>query len=73
MVLKPLSAALRAGDRVYGVIRGSAVNNDGPSNGLTAPNPRAQEDVLRDAYRRAGRTRPWRRRSALKRSGSTNR
>jgi acyl transferase domain-containing protein len=36
------------------VIRGSAVNNDGFSNGLTAPNPRAQENVLREAYARAG-------------------
>ncbi len=49
VVLKPLSAATRDGDRVYAVIRGSAVNNDGPSNGLTAPNPAAQRAMLRDA------------------------
>jgi acyl transferase domain-containing protein/NADPH-dependent curcumin reductase CurA/acyl carrier protein/short-subunit dehydrogenase len=49
VVLKPLSAATRDGDRVYAVIRGSAVNNDGPSNGLTAPNPSAQRAMLRDA------------------------
>ncbi|MGE5754531.1 MAG: type I polyketide synthase, partial [Planctomycetaceae bacterium] len=42
------------GDPVYAVIRGSAVNQDGRSNGLTAPNRRAQEEVLRAAYRRAG-------------------
>jgi acyl transferase domain-containing protein len=48
-VLKPLSAAIRDGDRVYALIRGSAVNNDGPSNGLTAPNPAAQRAMLRDA------------------------
>jgi acyl transferase domain-containing protein len=53
-VLKPLSRALADGDPVYCVIRGSAVNNDGASNGLTAPNPQAQEEVLRDAYERAG-------------------
>ncbi|WP_437627953.1 SDR family NAD(P)-dependent oxidoreductase [Sorangium sp. So ce1151] len=54
LLLKPLSRAQRDGDRIYGVIRGSAVNNDGPSNGLTAPNPRAQEAVLRAACARAG-------------------
>jgi acyl transferase domain-containing protein len=53
VVLKPLSAALADGDQIWSVIRGSAVNNDGPSNGLTAPSPRAQEDVLRQAYQRA--------------------
>ena len=54
VVLKPLSAALAAGDPIYCVIAGEAVNNDGFSNGLTAPNPRAQEAVLREAYARAG-------------------
>ncbi len=50
VVLKRLSKALADGDRVYCVIAGSAVNNDGASNGLSAPNPAAQEDMLREAY-----------------------
>ncbi|HEX5715372.1 MAG TPA: SDR family NAD(P)-dependent oxidoreductase [Thermoanaerobaculia bacterium] len=54
VLLKPLSRALADGDPVYALIRGSAVNQDGRSNGLTAPSPRAQEAVLREAYRRAG-------------------
>lgn len=54
VVLKPLSAAVAAGDPIYAVIRGSAVNQDGFSNGLAAPNPAAQAAVLREAYRRAG-------------------
>ena len=37
-MLKPLSRALIDGDRIYCVIRGSALNNDRASNGLTAPN-----------------------------------
>ena len=53
VVLKPLSAALHGGDRVYAVIRGSAVNQNGASNGLTAPSRAAQEQVLREAYARA--------------------
>ncbi|MEH1125591.1 SDR family NAD(P)-dependent oxidoreductase, partial [Micromonospora sp. CPCC 206061] len=54
IVLKPLRAALADGDRVYCVIAGSAVNNDGASEALTVPNGRAQEAVLREAYRAAG-------------------
>ena len=54
VVLKTLSAAQADGDRVLAVIRGSAVRQDGKSNGLTAPNPRAQQAVLRAAYRNAG-------------------
>lgn len=53
VVLKPLSLALAAGDRIYCVIKASAVNNDGFSNGLTAPNPQAQEALLRKAYEQA--------------------
>lgn len=54
VLLKRLSDALRDGDRIYAVIRGSAVNNDGASNGLTAPNPKAQESMLVDACFAAG-------------------
>ncbi|TYB50687.1 SDR family NAD(P)-dependent oxidoreductase [Nonomuraea sp. PA05] len=50
VLLRPLSAALAAGDRIYAVIHGSAVNQDGRTNGLAAPNRPAQEDVLRAAY-----------------------
>nr|QVV57684.1 beta-ketoacyl synthase [Myxococcales bacterium] len=54
VVLKRLSEALRDGDRIYAIIRGSAVNNDGASNGLTAPNPSAQQALLRSACKSAG-------------------
>ncbi|MEU8636115.1 beta-ketoacyl synthase N-terminal-like domain-containing protein [Amycolatopsis sp. NPDC048633] len=54
VVLKPLRAARRAGDRVLAVLRGSAVNSDGRSNGITAPNPLAQADLLRSAYASSG-------------------
>ncbi|WP_394823177.1 SDR family NAD(P)-dependent oxidoreductase [Pendulispora albinea] len=49
IVLKRLSDAEAAGDRVLAVIRGTASNHDGPSAGLTVPNGRAQKDVIRRA------------------------
>jgi acyl transferase domain-containing protein/aryl carrier-like protein len=52
VVLKRLSHALRDGDRIYAVLQGSAVNNDGPSNGLTAPSPAAQVAMARSALAR---------------------
>ncbi|MEU5979719.1 type I polyketide synthase, partial [Streptomyces sp. NPDC047315] len=54
VVLKPLDRARADGDAVYCVIRGSAVNNDGGGASLTSPSGRAQAEVLRAAYRRAG-------------------
>jgi acyl transferase domain-containing protein/aryl carrier-like protein len=49
VVLKRLGDALRDGDRIWALIRGSAMNQDGRSTGLTAPNVRAQEALLREA------------------------
>jgi acyl transferase domain-containing protein/acyl carrier protein len=53
-ILKRLSDAVRDGDPVLAVVRGSAINQDGRSNGLMAPNPAAQMAVLRAAYSNAG-------------------
>ncbi len=54
VVLKRLSDALTAGDRVRAVIRGSASNQDGRSSGLTAPNGPSQEAVIRAALAKGG-------------------
>ncbi|AGP36043.1 type I polyketide synthase [Sorangium cellulosum] len=54
VVLKRLSDAQRDGDRVWAVIRGSAINQDGRSTGLTAPNVLAQQALLRQALESAG-------------------
>ncbi|MFJ9520410.1 type I polyketide synthase [Kitasatospora sp. NPDC101801] len=53
VVLKRLSDAKRDGDTVLGLIRGSAVGQDGDSAGLTVPNGPAQEAVMRAAIHRA--------------------
>jgi acyl transferase domain-containing protein/NADPH:quinone reductase-like Zn-dependent oxidoreductase/acyl carrier protein len=54
VVLKRLDDALRDGDNILAVIRGTAVNQDGPSSGLTAPNGPSQENVIREALANAG-------------------
>jgi acyl transferase domain-containing protein/thioesterase domain-containing protein/acyl carrier protein len=54
IVLKRLSDALAAGDRIDAVLRATSVNHDGPSSGLTVPNGPAQEAVIRHALARAG-------------------
>lgn len=53
VLLKPLSAALKDGDRIHAVIRGVGVNQDGRSNGLTAPNGLSQEACIRKALKDA--------------------
>ncbi|MFF8499041.1 beta-ketoacyl synthase N-terminal-like domain-containing protein [Streptomyces anulatus] len=55
VVLKRLESALRDGDRVYAVVKGSAVNNDGTRKvGYTAPSIAGQAEVIRKAHRVAG-------------------
>ena len=54
VVLKRLSDAEADGDRIWGVILGSAVNQNGASAALTVPNGTAQEQVLEEALSRAG-------------------
>ena len=53
VVLKRLSDAEADGDPIWAVIRGSAVNHDGPSSGLTVPNELAQEELIRQALTNA--------------------
>ncbi len=54
LVLKRLAEAEADGDRIWGVIRGTALNQDGASQGLTVPNGAAQERVIQAALERAG-------------------
>ena len=54
VVLKRLPEAEADGDRIWGVIRGSAINQDGASPGLTVPSGPAQQRVIEAALQRAG-------------------
>jgi acyl transferase domain-containing protein/surfactin synthase thioesterase subunit/acyl carrier protein len=49
VVLKLLSEAQRDGDTILGLIRGSAINQDGRSTGMTAPNVLSQQAMLAQA------------------------
>ncbi|MBU8854953.1 amino acid adenylation domain-containing protein [Bacillus sp. FJAT-26377] len=53
ILLKPLSKAIKDNDNIYAVIKSTAVNHGGKSNSLTAPNPKAQTELLVDAYAKA--------------------
>ncbi len=54
LLLKPLDQALHDGDRIQGVILGTAVNHGGKARTVTYPNPKAQADVIVQAHERAG-------------------
>ncbi|UXI65926.1 SDR family NAD(P)-dependent oxidoreductase [Tahibacter amnicola] len=54
VLLKPLAQAIEAGDRIYGVIRGTSINHGGKTNGYTVPNPQAQTQLIAETLRKAG-------------------
>ena len=54
VVLKRLSDAEAEGDRIWGLILGSALNQDGTSTGLTVPSGPAQASVITEALLHAG-------------------
>jgi len=57
VVLKPLARARADGDRIYALLEGSALNNDGRAKmSYTAPSVAGQSAVIRDALNRAGLT-----------------
>ncbi|MFC5288227.1 amino acid adenylation domain-containing protein [Actinokineospora guangxiensis] len=54
VILKPLAEALRDGDRVHAVVKGTAVNHGGRTSGLTVPSSAAQQSVISSAIADAG-------------------
>ncbi|PVI01286.1 polyketide synthase [Periconia macrospinosa] len=54
MILKPLSQALRDGDNIRAVIRGTEIGQDGRTAGITMPSSDAQIRMISSAYKRAG-------------------
>ncbi|UII27311.1 alpha/beta fold hydrolase [Fulvivirga maritima] len=54
ILLKRLEDAERDGDKIFAVIRGSAMNNNGFNVNLPATSTAGQKSVLKDAYKNSG-------------------
>lgn len=54
LVLKRLSDAVRNGDVIRAIVRGSGSNQDGHTPGITQPSVSAQENLIRSVYKEAG-------------------
>jgi amino acid adenylation domain-containing protein len=54
IMLKPLSVALKDGDHIECLVRGSSVNSDGRTTGITMPSASAQAALIRRTYQAAG-------------------
>ncbi|KAI4237003.1 MAG: hypothetical protein LQ349_002190 [Xanthoria aureola] len=54
LYVKKLSTALKAGDPIRAVIRGTAINANGKTSGITQPSIEGQAEVIRKAYHKAG-------------------
>ncbi|SFS02415.1 beta-ketoacyl synthase N-terminal-like domain-containing protein [Anaeromicropila populeti] len=52
--VEPYENAVKENKNIYGIIRGTALNNDGYSLGIMAPNPKGQYEVIAAAYEDAG-------------------
>ena len=53
VVLKRLADALRDGDRIHAVVRGTGINQDGKTSGLTAPSAPSQTELECEVYRKS--------------------
>ncbi|EKG09667.1 Beta-ketoacyl synthase [Macrophomina phaseolina MS6] len=52
IILKPVKAAIRDGDLIRAVVRGTGINQDGRgTDGIALPNKQAQEELIRQVYR----------------------
>ena len=54
VLLKRVSDAIRDGDTIRAVIRGTGVNQDGKTKGMTVPSADAQAGLIRSVYKKAG-------------------
>ncbi|MGA1823080.1 MAG: SDR family NAD(P)-dependent oxidoreductase [bacterium] len=54
LLMQRLEDAIREGNHIYGIIKGSAVNHGGKTLSITAPRVQAQRDVILAAYKDAG-------------------
>jgi len=53
LMVKRLKDAIKDGDNIYAVVKGTAENHGGHANSLTAPNPKSQAAVIKRALQDA--------------------
>lgn len=54
ILLKPLGKAQNDGDRIYAVIKGSAISHGGYTPSITAPSVTGESDVIKRAWKKTG-------------------
>lgn len=54
ILVKPYQKAKEDGDHIYGIIKGSMINQDGVSNGITAPSSVSQERLELELFKTYG-------------------
>ena len=54
MIVKRLHDALRDGDPIRAIIRGTGVNQDGKTETITTPSQEAQAALIHACYQKAG-------------------
>ena len=55
VILRPLSQALRHGDRIYALVHGTGVNQDGRTAGIASPDGPSQSELMRSVLSESGR------------------
>ncbi|KAH7143722.1 hypothetical protein EDB81DRAFT_935118 [Dactylonectria macrodidyma] len=53
LILKPLDSAIRDGDRIHSVILDTGLNQDGKTTTITSPSADAQQQLIKECYKRA--------------------
>ncbi|WP_160128824.1 SDR family NAD(P)-dependent oxidoreductase [Kordia antarctica] len=53
LMVKKLKDAIRDGNQIYAVVKGTSENHGGHANSLTAPNPKSQAAVIKQAFKDA--------------------
>lgn len=50
LLLKKASEAIKDGDKIYAIIKGSGINHGGKSNNYSAPNPKMQAELITKVF-----------------------
>lgn len=50
LLLKKASEAIKDGDKIYAIIKGSGINHGGKSNNYSAPNPKMQSELITKVF-----------------------